>query len=301
MRSCCVTAAAYAVACFGKYFDDRGVVLQTENEGIAQLAQKLYARCGITGTVISKERGTGLIYEFSVKDPEQVQKMLNLFGHTGRETTLRIRPDCFKCQKCGSFFISTAFLCCGTATDPEKEYHLEFVLEDEAFAAALQRLIARFSLSAHLTKRRAMALVYLKGQSEITDMLSIFGAQSARFAMEDAYIRKELRNNANRAVNCDSANVQRAVTAASRQTEAIERVLAAKGQESLPPALRETAALRLAHPEMSLEELGRLCDPPVGKSGINHRLRKLEIMAQELDGQETAENAGEGKADGADD
>ncbi len=93
-----------------------------------------------------------------------------------------------------------------------------------------------------------MALVYLKGQSEITDMLSIFGAQSARFAMEDAYIRKELRNNANRAVNCDSANVQRAVTAASRQTEAIERVLAAKGRESLPPALRETAALRLAAP-----------------------------------------------------
>ena len=95
--------------------------------------------------------------------------------------------------------------------------------------------------------------------------------------------------------------MQRAVTAASRQTEAIERVLAAKGRESLPPALRETAALRLAHPEMSLEELGRLCDPPVGKSGINHRLRKLEIMARELDGQETAENAGEGKADGADD
>ena len=196
---------------------------------------------------------------------------------------------------------SGVFLACGSVTDPEKEYHLEFVLEDEAFAAALQRLIARFSLSAHLTKRRAMALVYLKGQSEITDMLSIFGAQSARFAMEDAYIRKELRNNANRAVNCDSANVQRAVTAASRQTEAIERVLAAKGRESLPPALRETAALRLAHPEMSLEELGRLCDPPVGKSGINHRLRKLEIMAQELDGQETAENAGGGKADGADD
>ena len=78
-------------------------------------------------------------------------------------------------------------------------------------------------------------------------------------------------------------------------------MLAAKGRESLPPALRETAALRLAHPEMSLEELGRLCDPPVGKSGINHRLRKLEIMAQELDGQETAENAEKGKADGADD
>ena len=127
-----------------------------------------------------------------------------------------------------------------------------------------------------------MSLVYLKGQSEITDMLSIFGAQNARFEMEDAYIRKVFRNNANRAVNCDSANVQRAVTAASRQVEAIRKLLAVRGGESLPPVLRQTAELRLTHPDVPLEELGQLCDPPVGKSGINHRLRKLEQMAQEL-------------------
>ena len=207
---------------------------------------------------------------------------------------------------------SGVFLACGSVTDPEKEYHLEFVLEDEAFAAALQRLIARFSLSAHLTKRRAMALVYLKGQSEITDMLSIFGAQSARFAMEDAYIRKELRNNANRAVNCDSANADKIVLAAQEQLDPVQcemiryntrRTVFFVGEIAsyLPPLLGEMAELRLAHPEMSLEELGRLCDPPVGKSGVNHRLRKLEIMARELDGQETAEDAGGGKADGADD
>ena len=171
------------------------------------------------------------------------------------------------------------------------------MLEDESFAAALQRLIARFSLNAHVAKRRSMTLVYLKGQSEITDMLSIFGAQSARFAMEDAYIRKELRNNANRAVNCDSANVQRAVTAASRQMQAIERVMAAYGKESLPPALRETAG----QAEMSLEELGQMCEPPIGKSGINHRLRKLEAMAQELEEKEPAEAAARGEAHGADD
>ena len=134
-----------------------------------------------------------------------------------------------------------------------------------------------------MTTRRQMPLLYLKGQSEITDMLSIFGAQSARFAMEDAFIRKELRNNANRATNCDSANMERAVIAASRQTQAIERLLRAVGESSLPPQLLHTAKLRLMHPEMSLEELGRLCDPPVGKSGVNHRLRKLEKMAQELE------------------
>lgn len=197
-----------------------------------------------------------------------------------REITVR------KC--CRMAFLRGVFLACGSVTDPEKEYHLEFALEDEAFAAALVRLIARFELKAHVIARRQTTLVYLKGQSEITDMLSILGAQTARFAMEDAYIRKELRNNANRAVNCDSANVQRAVAASSRQAQAISRLLAARGEQSLPPALAQTARMRLAHPELSLEELGRMLDPPLGKSGVNHRLRRLEQMAQELDGAEQA-------------
>ena len=113
----------------------------------------------------------------------------------------------------------------------------------------------------------------------------LIGAQSARFAMEDAFIRKELRNNANRATNCDSANMERAVIAASRQAQAIELLLKTIGEQSLPPALLETAKLRLANPEVSLEELGRLCDPPIGKSGVNHRLRKLEKMAREIMGE----------------
>lgn len=192
-----------------------------------------------------------------------------------REVTAR------KC--CRMSFLRGVFLACGSVTDPEREYHLEFVLGDEAFAVALQKLIARFGLTASLGQRRQMKLLYLKGQSAISDMLSIFGANTARFAMEDAFIRKELRNNANRAVNCDSANVQRAVTAASRQTQAIERIIAAKGEDGLPPQLKETARLRLQYPEMSLEELGMMCDPPVGKSGVNHRMRRLEQMAAELD------------------
>ena len=191
-----------------------------------------------------------------------------------REVTVR------KC--CRMAFLRGVFLASGSVTDPQKEYHLEYVLGDEAFAAALQRLIARFDIEASRTTRRQMSLVYLKGQSGITDMLSIIGAQSARFAMEDAYIRKELRNNANRATNCDSANMERAVMAASRQTQAIELLLRTLGESSLPPALLETAKLRLLNPEVSLEELGRLCDPPIGKSGVNHRLRKLEKMAGEL-------------------
>ena len=294
---CCLLAELSGIVCAAgsviyRGGGDKRLSIETENNAVARRTFRLLREVfDVQPQLVTLKRsrlGGRSAYRIEISGSEASFVLEGCGIEMGQRRGVPREITVRKC--CRMSFLRGVFLACGSVTDPEKEYHLEFVLEDEAFAAALQRLIARFSLSAHLTKRRAMALVYLKGQSEITDMLSIFGAQSARFAMEDAYIRKELRNNANRAVNCDSANVQRAVTAASRQTEAIERVLAAKGRESLPPALRETAALRLAHPEMSLEELGRLCDPPVGKSGINHRLRKLEIMAQELDGQETAEN-----------
>ena len=98
-KPCCNVAAAYAVACFGKYFDDRGVVLQTENEGVVAFAQKVYRRCGVQGQIQRKERPTGPVFEFHVQDPQEIEKLLALFGHTGKEPTLRIRPEHFKCQK----------------------------------------------------------------------------------------------------------------------------------------------------------------------------------------------------------
>ena len=191
-----------------------------------------------------------------------------------KEVTVR------KC--CRRAFLRGVFLACGSVSDPEKGYHLEFVLEDEAFAEALARLIARFDIRPGSGTRRNAYLVYLKGQTEIGDLLSLLGAQNARFALEDAYIKKNLRNNANRAVNCDSANLQRSVDASEKQARAIERLIAARGKESLPVVLQETASLRLQYPEMSLEELGKMCDPAVGKSGMYHRMQKLIRMAEEL-------------------
>src|SRR5699024_7484381 len=161
-RPCCTQAAAYAVACFGKYFDDRGVVLQTEHEGIANLARKLYERCGIQGTVLPKERSSGTVYEFSVKDPEEVRKMLELFGHTGREPALRIRPECFVCRDCVSHFLSTAFLCCGTATDPEKGYTLEFLSTRYHVSRQLEAILSEHDFRPHRTLRKGANVVYIK-------------------------------------------------------------------------------------------------------------------------------------------
>ena len=243
VRSCCVTAAAYAVACFGKYFDDRGVVLQTENEGIAQLAQKLYARCGITGTVISKERGTGLIYEFSVKDPEQVQKMLNLFGHTGCETTLRIRPDCFKCQKCGSFFISTAFLCCGTATDPEKEYNIEFLSPRHSLSQQLEGILAQYEFNPHRAVRKGANTVYVKSSDHLEDLLTFMGAGNAAMRIMEQRMYNDMRNKTNRLSNCETANMGKTVQAAVQVRLAIEMLEETGALETLPKPLQQAARL----------------------------------------------------------
>ena len=120
-KDCCVRAAAYGIACFAKYFDARGLVLQTEQELTARVAEQLFARCGVQGEILQKQRPSGVLYEFNIRAPEQVARMHELFGTTGSETSLQIDPGLIRCQTCVSAYISTAFLCGGTVTDPQKE------------------------------------------------------------------------------------------------------------------------------------------------------------------------------------
>ena len=178
-KPCCSVAAAYAVACFGKYFDDRGIVLQTENEGVAAFAQKLYRRCGIRGDVLRKERPTGPVFEFSVKDVVEVERLLELFGHTGKEPTLRIRPENFKCQHCVQSFIAAAFLCCGTMTDPEKSYNLEFLSTRHYLSQQLEAMLAEHDFNPHRALRKGANTVYIKSADHIEDLLTFMGAGNA--------------------------------------------------------------------------------------------------------------------------
>ena len=281
-KPCCNMAAAYAVACFGKYFDDRGVVLQTENEGVAHFAQKLYRRCGVQGTVISKERPTGPVYEFSVKDPDEVAKMLALFGHTGKEPTLRIRPENFKCQNCMQAFIATAFLCCGTMTDPEKSYNLEFLSTRHYLSQQLEAMLAEHNFHPHRALRKGANTIYIKAADHIEDLLTTIGAPVAAMDIMTAKVDKEIRNGANRAMNCDMANVNKTVDAALEQIAGIRRLESSGRLAQMPEKLRQAARLRLENPEMSLQQLAERCDPPVSKSCMNHRMRKLMEEANDV-------------------
>ena len=281
-RSCCAASAAYAVACFGKYFDDRGIVLQTENEGVAAFANKMYARCGISGTVIRKERPAGPIFEFSVKDPVQVENALTLFGHTGHETTLRIRPDCFKCQNCVSFFVSTAFLCCGTATDPEKEYNIEFLSPRHSLSRQLEGILAQNEFNPHRAVRKGANTVYVKSSDHLEDLLTFMGAGNAAMRIMEQRMYNDVRNKTNRLSNCETANMGKTVQAAVQVRMAIQALEDAGAMDTLPQTLQETARLRMQYPDLPLAKLAEKFDPPVSKAGLSHRLKRIQQAAQRL-------------------
>lgn len=188
-----------------------------------------------------------------------------------------------KSKCCKRAYLRGVFMGSGTMSNPEKSYHLEFVCHTEAFAADLKKMINSFQdLEARQYKRGNHYIVYMKKADYIGDTLGIMGADSHSLKIENTWVDKSMRNKVNRMANCDNANVDKIVEAAMKQVEAIKKIRDVKGLNWLPEKLRETAELRLENPDISLAALGELCSPPLKKSGINGRLRKIEELAEKL-------------------
>lgn len=186
-------------------------------------------------------------------------------------------------QCCRRAFLRGAFLGAGTMTNPEKGYHFEWKAEDEQLPRTLEKLLEKCELPYRDYERKGSQVIYLKGAQHIADMLALMGAGQSVLAMEAIRVGKQVKAAATRAANCDEHNGDKMMEAAQRQADAIRRISLKQGLFTLPPALREIARLRLDNPEMSLKELGELMDPPVGKSGVNHRMRRLmEILDGEV-------------------
>ena len=196
-------------------------------------------------------------------------------------------------QCCRRAFLRGAFLGCGSMTNPEKSYHFEWVAEDQSLRQTLARLLDKSDLPVHEHVRKGQNVMYLKGAQQIADMLAMMGANQAVLEMENIRIKKQMRAGANRASNCDEHNSERMLNAADEQIEAIKLISIQRGLFTLPPGLQEIARLRLEHTSMSLNELGQLMDPPVGKSGVNHRMRRLMDIAKEI--RATLPNYADGK------
>ena len=170
----------------------------------------------------------------------------------------------------------------GSMTDPNKGYHFEIVCRTPEQAARLQELMKEFETEPKIVERKNYHVVYLKEGSQIVDMLNVMEAYVSLMNLENVRILKEMRNSVNRQVNCEAANISKTVNAAVKQIADIELIMEKEGLDSLPMPLREMALVRLEHPEAALKDLGNFMNPPVGKSGINHRLRKLTAIADEI-------------------
>ena len=183
---------------------------------------------------------------------------------------------------CKRAFIRGAFMASGSMTDPNKGYHFEIVCRTPEQAARLQELMKEFETEPKVIERKNYYVVYLKEGSQIVDMLNVMEAYVSLMNLENVRILKEMRNSVNRQVNCETANISKTVNAAVKQIADIELIRDTEGLDSLPGPLREMALVRLEYPEAPLKDLGKYMNPPVGKSGINHRLRKLAAVADAI-------------------
>ena len=267
--------------------------IYTENVTVARkLFLLLKETFGIRSEILIRQShtpGKSRAYVVLVRDAESVRrillacKMIDRDGEIGENyRTVRdyiLRQDC-----CRRAFIRGAFLASGSISDPERSYHLELVCQNEERAEQLRDIIATFGLDAKTVVRKKYYVVYIKEGNQIVDLLGLMGADIALMDLENIRIVKEMRNTVNRKVNCETANLNKTVSAAMRQVADIEYIRDTKGLEFLPAQLEEMARVRLEAPEASLLELGQMLDTPVGKSGVNHRLRKISEIADGLRG-----------------
>jgi len=191
--------------------------------------------------------------------------------------TLLIKNSC-----CARAWLRGAFLSVGSMSDPRKSYHLEFVCDEKAQAVQLQAVLLEFQIEARIIGRKKYQVVYLKEGAGIVDLLNVMGAHVSLMELENMRILKEMRNSINRRVNCETANISKTVTAAGRQIEDILLIRDRYGFENLPDNLRQMAEVRLEYPDAALKELGGYLEPVVGKSGVNHRLRRLSEIADKI-------------------
>jgi len=268
-RHCQIAELAAIMSFCGQYGrDEKGtytIGFQTENEAVVRKGFTLLKKTfNIETDVLLNEK--------------ELQEILCKLGKLDEPVSpLLVKHSC--CQRA---FLRGAFLSVGSMSDPAKGYHLEFDCCDEAKAKQLQGLMKGFDIESRIILRKKYYVVYLKEGACIVDLLNVCGAPMSLMNLENLRILKEVRNSVNRRVNCETANIARTVNAAARQMEDIEYLKEHYGFRNLPGSLREMAQVRLEYPDAPLKELGEYFDPPIGKSGVNHRLRKLSELAQKV-------------------
>lgn len=225
------------------------------------------------------------IYELVLVPQPGIREFLIKLGFLDKKNNniiFRIKKEFMEKREYSKAYLRGAFLGAGSINDPHGEYHLEIRCDHESHARDLVTLLKKFDLTGHLTQHKSKQVVYLKKYEDIISFLNIIGAQNSQLKMENTHILKEVRNNVNRKVNAETANLDKTVQAAMEQLENIHLIQEYQGLNSLSRSLQEIAELRLEHPYASLKELGQLLHPSLSKSGVNHRMRRIKKEAEKI-------------------
>ena len=275
-RDCCAVAEAYGVLLFGYQFSAREIRVITGSPAFAKRLPRLMQRAfGFEFEC----RGGGAKTTFTLTDPERIKSVFAAFGYDADSTLVNhvnlgvLEEDC-----CKASFLRGAFLAGGSVTDPSKRCHLELVTDHKNVAGETVALLQEMGFSPRVTARAGHQVLYFKQSEAAEDFFTTVGASGAAMELMSAKVEKEMRNAINRQINCDSANADKTVSAAQEQMDRIREIEREIGLENLPPELSAVALLRIANPEASLSDLAALSDPPLTKSGVSHRMRKLMAL-----------------------
>lgn len=283
-RHCQLAELAALVQFCGHIEEDGSLLVQSENPLVIRKCFTLLKKT-FKIEAVAKSQMQAQNYRLFVtgEDAFRVLEALKICDTAGHLMMRHLTdPVLIKNSCCKRAYLRGCYMAVGSMSDPYKSYHLELVCGLQAQAEQLLKILHDFSLDAKMIIRKKYHVVYMKEGENIADFLNITEAHKALMKFENTRIYKGMRNMVNRKVNCEAANITKTVNAATRQVEDIRLIREKMGLEGLPEPLRQMAYVRLENPQASLGELGKLLDPPVGKSGVNHRLRKLGELAKEL-------------------
>ena len=279
-RACCARAELYGALLYCHTFTAREARIITESESFARRLPELLRRAFALDFDRLPAEGEQK-YIFQLTDGEKLGRVIDAFGFDSRQSpVLHINFGLLEEGCCRAAFLRGAFLAGGSVTEPRKRYHLELVTSHTQASRELLALLTDMGRRPKQTVRGGCRVTYFKSGDQIEDFLTLMGAPLSAMALMNTRAEKELRNGVNRRVNCEAANLDKAVEAAQEQLEAIRRLYELGRVEELPPRLKETIILREAFPELTLSELAEEFDPPITKSCLNHRLRKLVELSR---------------------
>ena len=279
-RPCCARAEAYGALLYGNTFTSREVRLITESESFASRLPTLLDRA--FGLQFDRLPGDGeRKYVFHLADKGKIHRIIDAFGFDSRQSpVLHINFGLLEEECCRAAFLRGAFLAGGSGTEPAKGYHLELATSHAQASRELLALLTDMGRQPRHALRNSSQVIYFKNSEQIEELLTLMGAPVSAMELMNAKAEKELRNGVNRRVNCEAANLDKAVDAAQEQLEAIRRLYELDRVEGLNAALKETIVLRETYPELTLSQLAEEFEPPITKSCLNHRMRKLMELSK---------------------